>query len=100
MAEVKIIYMKRFLTFIFSVSLSLSAFAQTADEVVSKFIDASGGKEKLNMINTLQYSQLIKFKSPMGDIEIPLKYYKEKNKLFRLETSLQFGPQALDFLQL
>jgi outer membrane lipoprotein-sorting protein len=89
--------MKGFLTFILVAAFSTGAFSQTADEVVSKFLEASGGKEKLSSINTLQYNQLIRFKSPMGEMEIPLKYYKEKNKLFRLETSLQLGPQTMNF---
>ncbi|HEX8332051.1 MAG TPA: hypothetical protein VF622_05480 [Segetibacter sp.] len=89
--------MKRFLSLILLATISTGAFSQTADEVVSKFLAASGGKEKLSAINTLQYNQLINFKSPMGEMEIPLKYYKEKNKLFRLETSLQFGPQSMNF---
>jgi outer membrane lipoprotein-sorting protein len=89
--------MKRFLLLILLASFSTSVFSQTAEEVINKFLDASGGKDKLIAINTLQYNQLINFKSPMGEMEIPLKYYKEKNKLFRLETSLQLGPKAMNF---
>jgi outer membrane lipoprotein-sorting protein len=72
-------------------------YAQTADDIVNKFIEASGGKEKLNAINTLQYSQLIKVQSPVGEIQLPLHVYKQKDKLFRLEGSLQLGAQSFDF---
>jgi hypothetical protein len=89
--------MKRLLTLIFLAAFSTGAFAQTADEVIGKFIEATGGKERLNAVNTLQYSQLIKLKTPMGDLDVPMKYYREKNKLFRTETSLQFGPQTMNF---
>ena len=90
--------MKRFLTFIFLAAFSVTSFAQNADEIINKFIEAAGGKGKLNAVNTLQYTQLTKFKSAMGDLEIPMKYFKEKGKLFRVETALQFGPQAMNFL--
>jgi outer membrane lipoprotein-sorting protein len=89
--------MKRFLTLILLAAVSTGAIAQTADEVISKFLEASGGKEKLSGINTLQYNQLIRLKTPMGELEMPLKYFKEKDKLFRLQTSLQFGPQSMEF---
>jgi outer membrane lipoprotein-sorting protein len=40
--------------FAFFLTLTLfAAQAQTADEVISKYVDAMGGKEKLNSINTL-----------------------------------------------
>jgi hypothetical protein len=78
----------------------ISSFAQTADEVVNKVIEASGGKDKLMGVKTIQYNQLMKLKLPMGDFDVPLKFYKEKNKLFRLEASMSFGPQALNFFTL
>lgn len=73
------------------------AFAQSADEIVSKFIAASGGAEKLNSINTLQYHQQILLKTPMGNFDIPLQYYKDKNKLFRLQAAMSFGGQSFSF---
>lgn len=78
--------------------VSVSAFCQTADDVVSKFVEASGGKDKLNAINTIQYNQVIKLKTPMGNFDIPLQFYKDKNKLFRLEASMSFGGQSLNFV--
>lgn len=89
--------MKRFLVVIFLFLVSSGSNAQTADEIVNRFLEAAGGVERLNEVKTLQYSQLIKLKSPMGEIQMPLKYFREKNKLFRLESSLNFGAQPLEF---
>ena len=89
--------MKRIACFCLAIIVASVSMAQTADEVINKFIDASGGKEKLEGIKTLQYNQVIKFQSPMGAIDIPMELYKEKDKLYRAQTSMQLGPQTLDF---
>jgi outer membrane lipoprotein-sorting protein len=89
--------MKKGLFVIVLMAFVTGAFAQTADEVINKFVETSGGKEKLNAINTLQYNQVINVKSPMGNIEIPIKYYKEKNKMYRMEAAMQFGGQNMNF---
>ncbi len=89
--------MKKIACFFSLVLLYSTSFAQTADEVITKFIEASGGKEKLEGINTLQYNQVIKFNSPMGALDIPMELYKEKNKLYRAQTTMQLGPQTLEF---
>ncbi|TDH25550.1 hypothetical protein EXU57_12650 [Segetibacter sp. 3557_3] len=92
--------MKRFTLLTLSLVLTVAVSAQTADEVVNKFIEASGGKEKLNAIRTLHYNQLIKFKSPMGDLDFPLQFFKEKHKLYRMQASLQLGPQSINMFVL
>src|SRR5687767_14030222 len=76
-------------------ALALGTYAQTAEEVVNKFIEASGGKEKLNAIQTLHYNQLIKIKSPMGDFDLPLEFFREKNTFYRMEASMDMGPQSM-----
>ncbi len=81
-------------------TLTVAAMAQSADDVISKSVEAAGGREKLNSITTLQYNQLVKLKLPMGEFELPLQFYKEKNKLFRLQASLQFGSQSFNFYSL
>src|SRR5688500_2644756 len=88
--------MKRFTLLTLCLVLAVGVFAQTADEVVSKFIEATGGKEKLNAIKTLHYNQLIKFKSPMGELDFPLEFFKEKQKLYRMQANLQLGPQSIN----
>lgn len=90
--------MKFLCTLIFFATISTTAIAQTADEVISRFIEATGGKDKLSSITSLQYSQNVKFNSPFGELDIPMNYYKVAKKLFRLETSLQFGGQAMNFV--
>lgn len=82
------------------ITFATTVFSQTADDVINKFMAASGGKEKLNAIKTLQYSQTISMKTPMGDFSVPMKFYREKNKLFRLQASMQFGPQNFEFFTL
>ncbi|HEX8277272.1 MAG TPA: hypothetical protein VF540_01205 [Segetibacter sp.] len=89
--------MKKFLLSVFLCVFAGAAFSQTADEVINKFMEASGGKEKLKAINTLQYTQTINMKTPMGDFAMPMQFYREKNKLFRMQASMQIGPQSLDF---
>src|SRR5437763_2358116 len=89
--------MKKGLFVILLMAFVTGAFAQTADEVINKFVEASGGKEKLNAINTLQYNQVISVKSPMGNFEVPIKYYKDKNKMYRMEAAMQFAGQNLNF---
>lgn len=89
--------MKKMSFLILLMAFATSAFSQTADEVINKFIDASGGKEKLRGIKTLQYLQTIKMNTPMGEFQLPMQFFKEKNKLFRLQASMSFGPQPLTF---
>ena len=80
--------------------IAASSFAQTADEVVNKVIEATGGNDKLSAINTIQYNQLLKLRLPMGNFDVPLNFYKDKNKLFRLQASVSFGSQAMNFFTL
>lgn len=72
-------------------------FSQTADEVVDKFLKASGGREKLAAIKTLQYKQEITMTTPLGEITVPIQFFKERNKLFRMQSSINFGAQGLSF---
>jgi len=92
--------MKKFGLIILLVTLFATTYAQTADEVVNKFVEASGGKEKLNSIKTLQYKQHIKLNLPMGSFDVPLQYFKEKDKFFRLQSSVAFGGQNMNFFTL
>lgn len=89
--------MKKLFLLVVSVTFVFSSFCQSADEVINKFVVASGGKEKLSSIKTLQYLQTINMKTPMGDIAVPLQFFREKNKFFRMQASMQLGPQNIDF---
>jgi len=62
--------------------------AQTADEVINKYIDALGGKDKLNSIKTLYMEGVTVMQN--GN-EIDAKIYKEQDKLSRREVSFGMG---------
>jgi hypothetical protein len=89
--------MKKFFLSVLSFVFITTVFSQTADEVINKFIEATGGKEKLKAINTLQYTQTINMKTPMGSFALPMQFYREKNKLFRMQASMKFGADSFDF---
>ncbi|MCU0323283.1 MAG: hypothetical protein MUE72_12760 [Chitinophagaceae bacterium] len=65
------------------------AHAQTVEEVVGRFIEAHGGKEKLSSINSIQVESALNLEQ-MG-ITITIKNIREKNKLFRVQSSSPMG---------
>ncbi len=78
---------------IITVFLSILVFAtistaQTVDEIITKFITASGGQQKLDSITTIQYSQSMSISTPYGDVDVPIEIYIEKNKLVRTESDM------------
>lgn len=71
-----------------AVFLSFSVFyinAQTADEIIGKFVEANGGLEKLSSIHSLQVESTMNIEQ-MGST-ITIVTLKEKNKLFRIQSS-------------
>jgi len=66
----------------------VSAQAQTVDDVINKYIDALGGKEKLNSIKTLYMEGVTVMQN--GN-EISAKMYREQDKLSRREISSPMG---------
>lgn len=74
--------------------------AQSADEVIQKFVIAIGGNTRLNAIKTLQYVFAISVKTPMGDYTVPTQVYKDNNKLFRTETAIPFAEEGVNFFTL
>ncbi len=68
------------------------AQAQTADEVVNKYLTAAGGKEKLAAVNSLQYTQKSNLNTQFGVMEISMNFVRVDKKLFRINvTSEMFG---------
>ena len=66
----------------------VSAQAQTVDDVINKYIDALGGKEKLNSIKTVYMEGVTVMQN--GN-EISAKMYREQDKLSRREISSPMG---------
>jgi len=66
----------------------VSAQSQTVDDVINKYIDALGGKEKLNSIKTLYMEGVTVMQN--GN-EISAKMYREQDKLSRREISSPMG---------
>lgn len=66
--------------------------AQTADDVINKYLEAAGGKEKLEAIKSLQYVQTMNLNTPMGPMQIVITQIRVKDKLVRFNTTSElFG---------
>jgi hypothetical protein len=84
--------MKKLITLAMVLISVLSVQAQTADEVIDKYLNAAGGKSKLEAIHSLQYIQTVNLNTPMGPMEISMTNIKVENKLFRINTTSElFG---------
>jgi outer membrane lipoprotein-sorting protein len=68
--------------------IMVSVQAQTVDDVINKYIEALGGKEKLNSIKTLHLEGVTVMQN--GN-EVTAKIYKEQDKLSRREVSFGMG---------
>ncbi len=66
----------------------VGAQAQTVDDVINKYIDALGGKDKLNSIKTLYMEGVTVMQN--GN-EITAKMYREQDKLSRREIASPMG---------
>jgi len=86
--------MKRLLLPVCALFLAVSAFAQTADEVIDKHIKAMGGIEKIKAVQTVKATGKMK----MGPMELPLTLTKSRPGSVRLDFTLQgmTGTQAYD----
>jgi outer membrane lipoprotein-sorting protein len=83
--------MSKLSTFIFTAILCGFCFAvnaQTADDVIDKYVTAMGGKDKLNAIKTLYMEGVAVMQN--GN-EITTKLYKAQDKLYRREIAAPFG---------
>ena len=60
--------MKKVALFIVFIGLSALSFGQTAEEIINKYFETLGGKEKMNAIQTME----MKAKVDFGGMSIPL----------------------------
>ncbi len=73
---------------LFLFTISLAAIAQTADDIVSKHIEALGGKDKLNSLQSVYLEGV----SVMANgTEVDSKIWRVKDKLSRQEISFGMG---------
>jgi outer membrane lipoprotein-sorting protein len=77
-----------------AVLLTVSAFGQTADELLDKNIKAMGGKEKLKAIQSMRLTGKMK----MGPMEAPLTIVKARPAEMRVDFTIQgmTGTSAYD----
>lgn len=81
--------MKRLLLLCLLVTTGYFSFAQSADEAINRFLEGNGGKDRLSAITSLEVKSVIKLEQ-MG-MESPLTVIKEKNKLFRMQSTSPMG---------
>jgi hypothetical protein len=80
--------MKRFLFSLLFISAAVLSKAQTVDEVIAKHIEAMGGKEKLNSIQSLH---MVGISTGRDGNEVTTNIWKVHNKLFRRESNMGMG---------
>lgn len=76
-----------FVVSILIVVISNSAFSQTADEIISRYLDAIGGKDKLNNLSSLYIEE----KAVLGDRDISLRTTVLNGKGYKSELDLGGG---------
>jgi len=84
--------MKRiFLSFIL-VTTVIICKAQTVDEVIAKYVEAMGGREKLNSIQSLHF---VGITTMQNGNEVTTEIWKENNKLYRRESNFGMGSMKI-----
>ena len=86
--------MKKLLLPVCALFLAVSAFAQTADEIIDKHLKAMGGVEKMKAIQSLRVTGKLK----MGPMEAPVTMLKGRPDQMRMDFTIQgmTGTQAFD----
>lgn len=86
--------MKKVLLSVCALFVALSAFAQTADEIIEKHIKASGGAEKLKAVQSIRMTGKMK----VGPMELPVVMIKARPDQMRMDFTVQgmTGTQAYD----
>ena len=84
-------YMKKIFAALFFIASAISAQSQTAEEILSKYEAASGGREKLQSIKQLEIQSNLKMGMMGNNIELPLTLVREQGKLFRRQIGGVMG---------
>ncbi|HEY1019237.1 MAG TPA: hypothetical protein VGE25_09580 [Sediminibacterium sp.] len=83
--------MKKLFAGLFLMMLALQLQAQTVEEVLGKYVEAAGGREKLEAIRYLEVLSNVKMGVMGQNIELPLTLVREKGKLFRRQVGGVMG---------
>lgn len=83
--------MKKLFAGLFLMMLTLQVQAQTVEEVLGKYVEAAGGREKLEAIRYLEVLSNVKMGVMGQNIELPLTLVREKGKLFRRQVGGVMG---------
>ncbi len=78
--------MKKIITALFLLAMATGAFAQTADEILLKYENAVGGRQKLEEIRYLEVSTNLRMSMMGNSIDLPITLVREKGKLFRRQV--------------
>jgi outer membrane lipoprotein-sorting protein len=71
---------------------ALQSWAQTADDVIAKHVDAIGGREKVKAINTMKLSGLF---DVGGGVQIPFTNYYTRPDKMKIEATFQGMTQQI-----
>lgn len=83
--------MKKLFAGLFLMMLAIEVQAQTVEEVIGKYVEAAGGREKLEAIRYLEVLSNVKMGVMGQNIELPLTLVREKGKLFRRQVGGVMG---------
>ena len=83
--------MKKILTGLFCLLCLIAVQAQTADDIITKYEAAVGGREKLLAIRDLQVNSTLKMGMMGQSIELPLTLVRRKDMLFRRQIGGVMG---------
>jgi len=75
--------MKKIIAALFLMTLATAATCQTADEILLKYENAAGGRQKLEEIRYLEVYSTLRMSVMGNNIDLPVTLVREKGKLFR-----------------
>ncbi len=73
----------------------MQSFAQSIDDILTKYEEKNGGTEKFASLTTLQYTSTLKMNVMGRAMDIATTIYTETGKLFRKEMAGMFGMKGV-----